>query len=72
MATFSERLKELRRDKGVTQLFMANYLEIRERSYQMYEYGKREPKHAAMIKLADYFDVSLDYIVGRSENPKRE
>jgi len=35
--------------------------------YQRYEYGTREPAHKNLIALADYFDVSLDYLVGRSD-----
>ncbi|MCL2853538.1 MAG: helix-turn-helix domain-containing protein [Defluviitaleaceae bacterium] len=49
---------------------MAEYLGIVERAYQMYEYGKREPNHETTIKLADFFEVSTDYLLGRSDNPK--
>jgi len=70
MVNFAERLKALRRDKAVTQKSMAEYLGMREQAYQMYEYGKREPNHETTIKLADYFNVSLDYLVGRSANPE--
>ena len=67
MPSFSERLKEIRKSKGVTQKAMAEYLGVLEQSYQMYEYGKREPNHETTIKLADFFDVSLDYLMGRSD-----
>ena len=65
MATFTDRLKELRKAKGVTQKDMAKFLGMVEQAYQMYEYGKREPNHETTIKLADFFEVSLDYLVGR-------
>ena len=39
--------------------------------YQRYEYGEREPSFQKLIALADYFDVSLDYLVGRSDDPTR-
>jgi len=65
MASFSERLKELRKDKGVTQKAMAEFLGMVEQAYQMYEYGKREPNHETTIKLADFFEVSVDYLLGR-------
>ena len=51
---------------------MAEFLGMREQAYQMYEYGKREPNHETTIKLADYFDVSTDYLLGRSDNPQRQ
>ena len=71
MASFPERLKDLRKAKGVTQKAMAEFIGMLERSYQMYEYGKREPSHAITIKLADYFNVSLDYLLGRTDDLAR-
>jgi len=68
MASFSERLKELRKSKGITQKQMAEHLCMVEQSYQMYEYGKREPNHETTIKLADFFDVSVDYLLGRDRD----
>ena len=72
MPSFPDRLKELRNAKGVTQKSMAEFLGVTETSYQYYEYGKREPNHETTIKLADFFDVSLDYIVGRSDSSSRQ
>lgn len=63
--TFPERIKALRKSKGVTQKAVAEYLSMVPRAYQDYEYGKREPNHETTIKLADYFGVSLDYLLGR-------
>ena len=65
MADFKNRLKELRVDKGITQKQMAEYLGMVEQAYQMYEYGKREPNHETTMKLADLFEVSVDYLLGR-------
>lgn len=39
--------------------------------YQRYEYGQREPAHQKLISVADFFDVSIDYLVGRSDDPTR-
>ena len=71
MPTFSDRLKEVRNAKGITQKAMAEYLGITDRAYAKYEYAMREPNHETTIKLADFFDVSVDYLLGRSDNPKR-
>lgn len=69
MATFGERLKELRKNKDLTQKEMANILGISEVSYQRYEYNISTPEYKKLIFLADYFHISLDYLVGRSDNP---
>jgi transcriptional regulator with XRE-family HTH domain len=59
------RLKELREKKGATQEDMAKLMGVVARQYQRYERGEGEPKLAGWILLADFFDVSLDYLVGR-------
>ena len=69
MFSFPDRLKELRTTKGVTQKAMATYLDMAERSYRRYETGDLEPNHKTTIKLADYFNVSTDYLLGRSDDP---
>ena len=68
---FAERLKEVRTSNKVTQKMMAQFLEIQPNAYQMYEYGKREPNYATLIKLCTYFNVSSDYLLGLSDNPER-
>ena len=68
---FVERLEALRIEKSISQKAVAEYLGIPERAYQLYEYDKREPSQDDLIKLADYFDVSTDYLLGRSDNPER-
>ena len=62
---FPNRLRELRLAKMLTQSQVAFCLSITERGYRNYEIGAREPKLTDLIKLADFFDVPLDYLVGR-------
>ena len=71
MIEFSVKLKELRKQRGVKQTDMAKYLNINTRHYQRYEAGEVDPPTSTTIALADYFNVSLDYLVGRSDNPTR-
>lgn len=71
MSSFAARLKACRRESKVTQKEMANHLQLSERAYQHYELGTREPNIDTLIALADYFGVSLDYLVGRSDEPER-
>ena len=71
MKLFPERLKECRKKKGLTQKECAKKLDMTETAYQRYEYGTRKPEIEKLIAMADYFDVSLDYLVGRSDNLKR-
>lgn len=71
MSYFAERLRLCRQNKGLTQKNMAAVCEITERAYQKYEAKERVPRLDELIALADYFDVSLDYLVGRSDDPRR-
>ena len=64
------RLKELRRQKRVTQLKLALDLNMNQNSISRYENGEREADYATLIAFADYFDVSVDYLLGRTDNPK--
>ena len=61
------KMKQLRESNGISQANIANVLEITQQQYQLYESGKREIHVHLLIKLADYYDVSLDYITGRTE-----
>lgn len=63
--------KKVRTELGFTQKQVADGLGISEQAYQRYEYGKIVPSALVLIALADYFDVSLDYLVGRSDVKKR-
>lgn len=69
--TFSERLISLRKSNNLTQKQIYEAIGMSALGYQRYEYGEREPAYQKLIALADYFDVSLDYLVGRSDNPER-
>lgn len=59
------RLKELRQNIHYTQEKIANELNIARTTYRNYENGSREPSIDLLIKIADYFDVSLDFLCGR-------
>ena len=63
----SDRLKQCRKEKGLTQCQVAIYCDITEKTYQNYELMTREPKLEILVKIADLFDVSLDYLVGRTK-----
>lgn len=66
-----DALKRLRKTYKVTQKEAASILGISERTYQYYEYGKLEPSIKALIVLADHYNISLDYLCGRSDNTER-
>ena len=67
MSIFSKRLLDLRKPHNLTQRDVADYLGIAQPSYLRYENGKAEPTLENLAKLADLFDVSADYLLGRSE-----
>ena len=64
------RLKELRKKKRVSQLKLALDLNMNKNSISRYENGVREADYATLIAFADYFDVSIDYLLERTDNPK--
>ena len=63
------RLIELRKKKGKNQAEVAKFINVSQVAYSKYETGKSEPSYDILTKLADYFDVSVDYILGRDEMP---
>ncbi|MDR2558144.1 MAG: helix-turn-helix domain-containing protein [Oscillospiraceae bacterium] len=69
MKNFQERLKILRKEKKQYQKDIAEILNITERQYNRYETGRTDLPMSKLIFLADFFDVSLDYLVGRCDNP---
>ncbi len=71
MSNFSERIRLLRNEQGMKQKELAETLGLALRSYQCYEYGERFPDFPGLIAIADFFDVSLDYLVGRSDVRER-
>lgn len=68
--TFSERIIQIKRDKKLLQKDIATAIGITIRNYQRYEKGEAQPTLPVLLRLADYFDVSIDYLVGRTDNPK--
>ena len=70
MVNLATRLIELKEKNNVLQKDIAKSVGLSLRSYQRYEYGTREPAYKNLLALADYFDVSLDYLVGRTDNPQ--
>ena len=61
------RLKELRKKRNISQLKLAMDLDMNQNSISRYENMEREADYATLIKLADYFNVSIDYLLGRVE-----
>ena len=64
------RLKFLRKKKKISQLKLAVDLNLNQNSISRYENGTREADYATLIMFADYFNVSIDYLLERTENPK--
>ncbi|WFA75375.1 helix-turn-helix transcriptional regulator [Streptococcus suis] len=65
MATFTERLKELRKKNNLTQRELADMLGVSQGSYANWENGKREPNLARLGDIAIYFNTSIDYLTGK-------
>lgn len=65
--TFGKRLNQVRKEHGQTAQNMADMLGIGLRSYRAYESGDREPQFSTLIKIADFLDVSTDYLLCRDE-----
>jgi transcriptional regulator with XRE-family HTH domain len=63
----AKRLKECRKAKGMTQMQVATYFDITEKAYQNYELMTREPKLEILVRIADLYQVSLDYLTGRTD-----
>ena len=66
---FNERLKAIRISRNLTQKQVYESVGMSALGYQRYEYGDREPAFKNLLALADFFGVSLDYLVGRSDDP---
>lgn len=69
MSTFGQRLKQLRCEHNLTQDELAKSIKISKSSINMYERGEREPKFETLEAIADYFNVDMDYLLGRSDTP---
>lgn len=66
MITLADRLKELRKDKGLTQKDLGDILGVGKTTISMYENGNSTPNDEIKLKICDYFDISLDYLIGKS------
>ncbi|MBE7055611.1 MAG: helix-turn-helix transcriptional regulator [Ruminococcaceae bacterium] len=63
------RLKEIREKHGLSQLKLALELNVNQNTISRYETGERQAGYKELILLADYFDVSIDYLLERTDNP---
>lgn len=68
MEQFSMRIKALREERGLSQAQLGQIIGVKRYSIYTYEKGKSCPDMQGLIALAEYFDVSLDYLVGRTDN----
>ena len=64
------RLKEIRKDRDLTQTIVAEYLGMKQQQYSEYEIGKRLIPIETLDKLADFYNTSIDYLVGRTDERK--
>ena len=64
------RLKFLRKQKGISQIKLAIDLSMNQNSISRYENGMRQADYETLIKFADYFNVSIDYLLEITDNPK--
>lgn len=67
MEILAKRLLLLRNERGMTRKAVAEQLHIVERTYQRYENAEREPAASVLVELADFYGVTIDYLVGRTE-----
>ncbi len=72
MDKFRIRLKALRKERKINQHEIAQHLGLSDSGYRCYEQGKGYPEVPRLCALADYFDVSLDYLMGRSDTRERQ
>lgn len=68
---FSSHLNHLRKDKKVSLISLGEVIGVSNQAISLLEQGKRSPSFEVLCALADYFDVSIDYLVGRSDDPVR-
>ena len=68
--TLADSFRRFRQEYGLTQQQVANALNIHKSAYQRYEGGKIIPAATIIINLADAFNVSADYLLGRTDNPQ--
>jgi transcriptional regulator with XRE-family HTH domain len=66
-----QRIRDLREDRDLTQQQIADYLSCAQGTYSGYELGQRDIPTDVLIKLANFYHVSIDYLLGQTGNPKR-
>lgn len=69
---FSARLTQLREERGLTKKEVAEKLNIDQTTYGKYELSKRQPDYHTLQLIADFFDVSTDYLLGRTDERKNQ
>ena len=67
---FADRLQSLRKSKQISQQQLADYLNLNKSAISRMESAQRAASIEVIYQLADYFDVSIDYLLGRTDNPK--
>lgn len=67
MSIFSERILALRDERKLSQVALAKEVGITSRTYQRYEAGEREPLMSTLVRMADFYGVSMDYLAGRTD-----
>lgn len=66
-----QRIRDLREDRDLKQWQLAEYLNCSQQVYSNYELGQRDIPTDVLIRLADFYNVSIDYLLGQTKNPKR-
>lgn len=66
------RIRELRKAKKITAKQLAEHVNVAESTMCLYETGKREPDYATLIAISEYFNVSVDYLLGKDPEPQKE
>ena len=67
MKILSNRLLELRKSRGLSRQTVAEAIHIAVRTYQRYENDEREPTASVLVELADFYEISIDYLTGRTD-----
>ena len=70
MTKFPERLRQLREARGLSQAMVSKQLKVSRYTVYSYEKGKTDPTLDSLVILADFFDVTLDYLLGRTDEPR--
>ncbi len=65
----AKRLRKCREISGLTQIKVAIYCDITEKAYQNYELGVHEPRLSILVRMAEFYKVSIDYLVGLTDDP---